>query len=135
MSDRDHLLFANDAFYTAFNAADGSAMARLWVAEGPCFCLHPGWPAVVGLEAVLKSWAGIFANGGGPALACRGASAEVVEGVGVVLCYEVLEGAVLAATNLFRREPGGWRLFHHQAGPCQAPPAEVLRAVPPAAVQ
>ena len=43
MSDRDTLLFANEAFYAAFNAADAAAMRRLWVAAGPCSCLHPGW--------------------------------------------------------------------------------------------
>ena len=126
MSDRDTLLFANEAFYTAFNAADAAAMRRLWVAAGPCFCLHPGWPALTGVAAVLQSWEGIFANRGAPPLDCRGARADLVGEVGVVLCYEVLDGAVLAATNLFRRVEGQWRLFHHQAGPCQSPPAEVL---------
>lgn len=128
MSDRDTLLFANEAFYAAFNAADGRAMRALWVGEGPCFCLHPGWPALSGVAQVLRSWDGIFANRGAPALECRGAQADVVGEVGVVLCYEVLDGAVLAATNLFRRQGGGWRLFHHQAGPCQQPPAEALEA-------
>lgn len=127
MTDRDRLLFANDAFYAAFNAGDADAMAQVWVTGGPCFCLHPGWPAVVGLEAVMQSWSGIFSGGGAPQLACRGAVAEVSEGVGVVLCYEVIEQAVLAATNLFRREAGIWRLFHHHAGPCQQPPEEILR--------
>ena len=135
MSARDRLLFANDAFYAAFNAADTAAMARAWVRRGPCFCLHPGWPALVGVQAVLKSWAGIFKNRGAPPLTCRGATAEVIGEIGVVLCYEVLEGAVLAATNLFRLEEGEWSLWHHQAGPCQAPPADVLRPEPSPPVQ
>lgn len=135
MSDRDHLLFANDAFYAAFNAGDGAAMERLWVSQEPCFCLHPGWPLLVGLQAVARSWAGIFANDAAPTLACRGAVAEVVEGVGTVFCYEAMEGAVLVATNLFRREGGRWRLFHHQAGPCQSPPEAVLRPEPAPAMQ
>ncbi len=126
MPDRDLLLFANEAFYAAFNANDLAAMQQVWVTVGPGFCLHPGWPALTGLDEVMESWQGIFANRGAPPLDCRGATAEVVGDIGIVLCYEVMQDAVMAVTNLFRREGGGWRMFHHQAGPCQAPPDEVM---------
>jgi ketosteroid isomerase-like protein len=135
LAERERLLFANEAFYAAFNAGSAEAMAEIWVAEGPAFCLHPGWPLLRGVEAVLESWIGIFSGGTTPHIECRGAVAELLGELGLVLCYEVLGGNVLAATNLFRREAGGWRLLHHQAGPCQQPPAEVLQKQPPPAVQ
>jgi hypothetical protein len=133
--EREKLLFANDAFYAAFNAASIEAMRELWVGAGPAWCLHPGWPLLQGVEAVLESWAGIFRGGGTPEIECRGAVAEVLGELGMVCCYEVLGGSVLAATNVFRREAGGWRLLHHQAGPCQRPPAEVLQKPRPRPVQ
>jgi ketosteroid isomerase-like protein len=135
LAERERLLFANDAFYAAFNAGSVEAMQEVWVSEGAAFCLHPGWPLLQGREAVLESWAGIFRGGSTPRIECRGAVAELVGALGIVLCYEVLGGNVLAATNVFRREPGGWRLLHHQAGPCQQPPAEALQKPPPPAVQ
>jgi ketosteroid isomerase-like protein len=135
LAERERLLFANEAFYEAFNAASPEAMAEIWVADGPAFCLHPGWPLLRGLEAVLESWTGIFRGGSAPSIECRGAVAELLGEYGIVLCYEVLGGNVLAATNVFRRETGGWRLLHHQAGPCQQPPAEVLQKRAPSAVQ
>jgi len=39
----------------------------------------------------------------------------------LVLCREVLAGqGVLAATNLFVREAGAWRMVHHHSGPIAA---------------
>ena len=46
--------------------------------------------------------------------------------VGWVVCYEVIGGAVLAASNVFIREDGAWVLIHHQAGPCESLPAELV---------
>jgi len=39
------------------------------------------------------------------------------------VCYEVLEGGFLAATNVFVREDGAWRMVHHQAGASPPPTA------------
>ena len=41
----------------------------------------------------------------------------------MVICYEVIEGQALVATNLFRREKDGWKLVHHQASPAPSVPA------------
>ncbi len=42
-----------------------------------------------------------------------------------MICYEVLGPNVLVATNVFLREDGAWRMVHHHAGPCAAPPPEL----------
>ena len=56
--------------------------------------------------------------GGAPVLSCAQAEAHVLGDVAFVTCHEVLrEGARLAATNVFVRERGGWRMTHHQATP------------------
>ncbi len=39
-----------------------------------------------------------------------------------MVCYEVIGENVLAATNVFVQEAGAWKLAHHHAGACNAPP-------------
>lgn len=135
LGERERLLFANASFYDAFNAASAEAMRAVWVTDGPAYCLHPGWPLLAGAEAVQESWAGIFRSGHTPTVDCRGAQPEVLGELGIVFCYEVLGGNVLVATNVFRREPDGWKLLHHQAGPCQRPPSEILQKPEPQPMQ
>lgn len=106
-----------DEANAAFNERDVAAMEGLWDAEGEVLCIHPGWPALVGREAVLESWRRILANPDQGKLVARPDRAWVEGTVGVVLCRELAGGAPVLATNLFVRRPGGWRLFHHHAGP------------------
>ena len=42
MSDEDAILFANEAFYTAFAGHDLEALKSLWADDAPIMCLHPG---------------------------------------------------------------------------------------------
>ena len=48
----------------------------------------------------------------------------------IVVCEEVLDGGVLAATNIFIEELGSWHLIHHQASPI-AIQIEEAEAPPP----
>lgn len=128
MNDEATLLFANEAFYVAFAARDLAAMTEVWSSEDPLYCLHPGWPLLSGQTAVMESWAGILASGGGPEIAADEAVPCLQGDLGLVLCIERLGSGVLAASNLFRREEGRWRLFHHHAGPTRAAPAARPRA-------
>ena len=122
MADTDALLAANTAFYTAFNAHDLEVMASLWSEGDATSCIHPGWPALFGREAVLNSWRDIFAAGTTLTVTCHHPRAWVSSDGGLVVCYEATGDQLLAATNLFRREAGVLRLHHHQAGPCAEPP-------------
>ena len=122
-SDSAQLLFTNDAFYQAFRDRDMTAMQALWAEEQPIACLHPGWQPLIGRQDVLESWAAILANPESPEVHCRGAKVLLWGETGLVLCYESIGGQFLAASNLFAREGGAWRLVHHQAGPCQPPEA------------
>ncbi len=125
MAEDTKLLFANEAFYAAFAGRDLEAMAAVWSEREPLYCLHPGWPLLVGRSQVMESWKGILASGG-PAIRASDHRVLIEGEVGLVLCRERLDRGVLAATNLFRKEQGLWRLFHHQAGPTQAGPQEPL---------
>ena len=110
------VLDANSAFYLAFARRDLPAMEALWAAGAPVACVHPGWDALRGREAVMASWETLLA-GDAPAISCSSASAHVVGDVAWVLCRELIPGAPpVAATNVFVRERGAWRICHHHAG-------------------
>jgi hypothetical protein len=60
MSQRPAILFANDAFYTAFATGDLAAMDAVWARRAPVCCIHPGWTALNDRDAIMESWRGIL---------------------------------------------------------------------------
>jgi hypothetical protein len=122
----EQAVFANEAFYLAFEAKDYSAMDSVWSASTDVMCLHPGWPALIGRSDVMQSWRTILDN---PQQAQVSFYAPSVKGISetsvVVVCYEQTQGAVMVATNVFLREDDRLRLFVHQAGYCSNPPAAI----------
>lgn len=128
MADDDAVLAANEAFYTAFAAADAAAMEALWAERSPVACIHPGWGVLAGRDEVIDSWRRIF-RAAPPDIICHGARAFVLGEAAFVTCLEIIPEAVLIATNIFVREAGSWRIAHHQAGPT----AERPNIVPPTA--
>jgi SnoaL-like domain len=117
------VLFANEAFYRAFGDRDFRAMDALWSRDFAVACVHPGWGALVGRQAVLESWASLLANPRSPTPACRAPRAFLCADAAFVICFEELEGNFLLATNVFVREKGAWRMVHHQSGPTADRPA------------
>ena len=124
MSDREAVLFANEAFYRAFADRDLTAMAEVWSERSAVVCIHPGWPPVQGREAVLSSWQGILGNPDSPQIQCRAAEAYISGAMAFVVCYEEIQGQYLIATNVFVREGGPWRMVHHHAGATSGAPPE-----------
>ncbi len=121
---RDEVLFANEAFYLAFAGADFAAMERVWSARNDVVCLHPGWPALIGREAVMASWARILGNPDQPRVSAHALDVLPLGGGSMlVVCYETMADAVMVASNVFVAEADGPRLLSHQAGLCPEPPA------------
>ena len=116
-SDEAALLAANEAFYAAFNARDAEAMAAVWVRSAPAVCIHPGWNILSGIDEVLASWQAILTNPNQPRIVSGGASARILGETGIVVCRELVSGNPLAATNIFIREDGAWRMLHHHSSP------------------
>lgn len=112
--DADAVLAANLEFYRAFGCGDYVGMDALWARRAAVLCLHPGWAAIEGREAVMDSWRRVL---GDPdfRIMCHDERAHVYGDVAIVLCEEELAGGLLAATNVFIREDGTWRMIHHQA--------------------
>jgi ketosteroid isomerase-like protein len=121
MSDSDAVLAVNQAFYDAFTQRDAEAMDALWAKRHPVTCIHPGWPSLSGRDEVVGSWRAILGNPSAPAVRCLKAEAHVAGEAAWVVCYEVLEGGSLVATNVFAREGSAWRMVHHQAGAAALP--------------
>jgi len=128
--EAEELREANARFYSALERLDMTAMDALWLQSDEVFCVHPGWDALVGWEDVRRAWERIFANTGWLRVTPTEVRARVLGELGVVTCAESIsthEGdevgiAAARTTNLFRRTPEGWRLFHHHASPA---PVEV----------
>ena len=121
MSELAAVLFVNEAYYDAFKSCDIDTMEQLWARETPVACIHPGWRALTSRDDVMESFRDIMSTDGVPDVCCRGARAFMAGENAYVICYEVIGGGVLVATNLFRKEAGAWRLVAHQAGPCDLP--------------
>lgn len=119
-SDNDAVLSTNLEFYRAFNARDAAGMETLWAREAPVSCTHPGWTQLTGREAVVQSWRAILANPESPHVMCHDDRALLYGDLAIVLCEEELDTGHLAATNIFVREGGAWRMVHHQASPIVA---------------
>jgi len=123
--DLDSLRHVNERFYKALEELDLATMDRLWLHEGWVRCVHPGWDAVVGWEAVRQSWARIFANTAWMRVTATDVELARFGDVGLVACAENITTqseaavgvAVALATNLYRHTADGWRLIHHHASP------------------
>ena len=116
MTDADAVLAANLEFYRAFTTRDVAAMDALWARRAPVACLHPGWTALTDREAIMSSWADILSNPERRASPAMTSGCCFMATRRLVLCEEELGGGTLAASNLFVREDGVWRLAHHHAG-------------------
>lgn len=113
----DEVLTANETFYGAFNAKDVTAMDAIWARTAPVACVHPGWNIITGREEVMASWEAILSNPMQPRIVSGGARVLVPGEMAIVLCRELVAGSPLAATNIFVREAGGWKLVHHHSSP------------------
>ena len=132
MPEHPDLVAANEAFYQAFNRRDVAAMDALWASDAPVACIHPGWQALVGREEVMESWGAILAGDRSPRVRITEPVAHVYGDSGFVLCVEEIDGEALAATNVFTREDGAWKIVHHHAGPiARRTPREPQRRTPP----
>ena len=119
---------AHAAFYAAFEQLDLPAMENLWARSVHVSCVHPGWDLVLGFEAVMQSWKGIFEGTG--EIHFRSEDLQVTAGptMGWVVSREILTTTAqstpventLSAVNTYVLETGVWRIAHHHAAPLLA---------------
>jgi hypothetical protein len=110
-------------FYTALSLADLALMQRLWLPSPNAVCLHPGWAALHGWDAILESWRGIFAQQGVMRVWPTNVQARLYGLTAEVTCVENVDmsgvrGAGIAqtrATNVLRQVNGEWKFLEHHA--------------------
>ncbi len=120
MSDTDELLFANEAFYRAFTDKDLDAMDDLWSRDQPVSCVHPGWGPLFDRSEVMSSWAAILTAPEAPDIRSVSPTVQLYGDLGTVICFEMLSGGTLVATNIFVRQGSLWKMIHHQGAATSA---------------
>ncbi len=145
MADDDDVRAANAAYYAAFEALSLDAMSASWEHSDRVSVTHPGWPTLRGWARVAGSWEAIFANTGFIQFVLTDELVTVVGDVAWVTLdenilqatgspdgggadTEELEGARIAATNLYVRADDGWRMLLHHGSPVSTPEPPERRA-------
>ena len=120
-ADAEAVRAANRAYYDAFERRDLDAMSDVWLHDDEVVCTHPGWKTLHGWGAVAGSWFALF---GGPQQLQFILTDERVHLAGEVAWVTVDEnlisqelGGTVAATNVYRRVDGGWRMVLHHGSP------------------
>ncbi|HUJ80174.1 MAG TPA: nuclear transport factor 2 family protein [Nitrospiria bacterium] len=121
---------ANQRFYEAFESLDIRRMASVWRQDDDVQCIHPGWPRLIGWQAVRDSWIRIFNNTRSMAFRISDAKITVQGLVAWVVCVERITMVVdeepqetrVLATNIFRRrddqdQENAWLMVLHHGSP------------------
>lgn len=105
-------------FYEAFSHCDKDVMAALW-AEGDVVCIHPSSGAIVGYDAVVRSWAHIFTDATRPEINYSVGKRTVSADLAVhLVTEEITAGGEMAAvfcTNVYQQFDSGWLMIEHHA--------------------
>ena len=119
--DREAIVATNRAFYAAFSRRDFEALAEMWATSVPVACVHPGQPAMLDRDTILRSWQAILRNPNAPKAGVSDEFLIVRGGLAIVICREILPAGHLIATNGFVREGDAWKMVHHHAAPAPPP--------------
>lgn len=126
---------AEAAFYAAFERRDLDAMMAVWADDENIACIHPMTVPLTGRGAVRIGWQSIFQAAGRFRMQIETLSLQQVGDV-VIHCVkeyltigdEANPRPPILATNVYRRDAHGWRMWLHHGSPIQAgdtPPAVV----------
>jgi ketosteroid isomerase-like protein len=120
---------ANHRFYEAFERLDIQLMAAVWRRDEEVQCIHPGWPRLIGWQAVRDSWIRIFNNTRSMTFQITDTKIAVRESVAWVVCTERISMIIdeepqetqVLATNIFLRGDHGrndpWFMVLHHGSP------------------
>ena len=119
------ILAVNASFYTALSLADFALMQRLWLDTPEAVCVHPGWPALHGWDAIRDSWRQIFENQGPLHVWPSDIQVRLYGHTAEVNCLENIDMSQVRgtgilqtrATNVYRRVESAWKMLEHHALP------------------
>lgn len=92
-------------------------MAELWARRTEVTCIHPHRAILIGREDVLRSWRAILGHPDQPKIVFAAEPPRILGDLGVVAGRELVAAVPIAATNIFVREDGEWRMIHHHGSP------------------
>ena len=125
MSTEIEVRKASEQFYAALNRminGDAAPLEDIWSHSGGVTTMHPIGGRQVGWEEVRGSWDQVarFATGGKVALTDQilQCTDDMAYELGVERGDFVLAGQPISnfenrVTNVYRREPAGWKIVHH----------------------
>lgn len=111
---------AEIAFYEAIERADIQALGKVWSLDENIVCIHPGATRIEGRAKVLESFTDMFADSPSIAFSISDALQTESDGLAIHLVREEIEldgqlVSIMAATNIYHMEDGGWRMLLHHA--------------------
>jgi len=112
---------ANEKFYQAFRTGNLQLMSQIWGSGAHIQCIHPAAECIANREQVLNSWKIILAGGQKMQIDLEDVRIYATDTEGFVTLIEVVNtddsrGRV-AATNIFEKQKGVWKIVHHHGSP------------------
>jgi len=110
-------------FYEAFARLDEDLMSEVWFDSDDAYCVHPGGQPLVGSQAVLESWRGMFRGGRPLVIFYKVIRKQVSDDMAMHLVEERLSSedgrqrGLVMASNCYLRTVDGWRLVSHHGSP------------------
>jgi hypothetical protein len=119
------LINVNQKFYRALDNGNIELMEDVWLKDEYSKCVHPGWPMLVGWDAIKQSWINIFSSGGPSKIEISNINSEVSGNVGWITCLEQITHRVgeqyqiglAQTTNIFELHGSKWLMVLHHASP------------------
>lgn len=116
------------AFYDALQQGDVDRLMACWADEDDIVCIHPGWPRLVGHEAIRASFERLLAHGGLSLIPQQPHCIDPTSSSRVHSVVQRLQAmsddgpvhAWVLATNVYAKTAHGWRLVVHHASPATA---------------
>lgn len=125
-ADKQAVLEANQAFYTAFAARELKSMNLVvWWQGTTSVCIHPGGQILQGWEQIQASWSMIFRHTDLLEIDFEVLKVEIDQSVAYLVVQEMVlqssQGrrvkAPSIATNIFQKMAKKWYLVHHHGSP------------------
>lgn len=121
------------AFYAAFEARSLDAMMAAWAGDDSIACIHPLAAPLNGRAAVAAGWRSMFEAAGQFRVRIETVhemreAGQVIRIVReyLIIGQETEPRPPILATNVYRKQDGGWRMVLHHASPLHVggtPPA------------
>ncbi|KAI3433936.1 hypothetical protein D9Q98_003738 [Chlorella vulgaris] len=111
---------ANQRFYTAFQSGSLAKMSEVWGKGEHVQCIHPLCACIAGRTAVMEGWKAILGSSR-MKIEIEDVRIFASDTQAFVTCLEITESGEsrgrIAATNVFEKQGGAWKLVHHHGSP------------------